>query len=85
MGEPLFLTPYIEAGDVETARSLARVDATLLEVQKRTMFIKLRGRGEMRWSELNPNSPPNGESEEEEEFMYIKLYKRKGRIVRPDI
>jgi len=31
VGEPLFLTPYIEAGDVETARSLARVDATLLE------------------------------------------------------
>ena len=31
VGEPLFLTPYIEAGDLETARGLARVDATLLE------------------------------------------------------
>ena len=34
VGEPLFLTPYIEAGDLETARSLARVDASLLEVKR---------------------------------------------------
>ena len=31
VGEPLFLTPYIEAGDLETARSLASVDASLLD------------------------------------------------------
>ena len=32
VGDPLYLTPYIEAGDVETGRSLARVDSSLLEV-----------------------------------------------------
>jgi hypothetical protein len=32
VGEPLFLTPYIEAGQLEEARQLARVDPTLLEV-----------------------------------------------------
>ena len=31
VGEPLFLTPYIEAGDLETARSLSSVDASLLD------------------------------------------------------
>jgi len=31
VGEPLFLTPYIEAGQLEEARQLARVDPTLLE------------------------------------------------------
>ena len=29
--EPLYLTPYIESGDIETGRSLAPVDWTLLE------------------------------------------------------
>jgi hypothetical protein len=33
VGEPLFLTPYIEAGQLEEARQLARVDPTLLEVE----------------------------------------------------
>merc|ERR1711923_162476 len=31
VGEPLYLTPYIESGDIETGRSLAQVDWTLLE------------------------------------------------------
>ena len=31
VGEPLYLTPYIEAGDLDTAREMARVDSTLLE------------------------------------------------------
>ena len=31
VGEPLFLTPYIESGDIDTGRSLAAVDYTLLE------------------------------------------------------
>jgi len=31
VGEPLFLTPYVESGDVETGRQMARVDSTLLE------------------------------------------------------
>jgi len=31
VGEPLLLTPYIESGDVETGRNLARVDSSLLE------------------------------------------------------
>ena len=31
VGEPLYLTPYIENGDIETGRSLAQVDWTLLE------------------------------------------------------
>merc|ERR1712183_889633 len=31
VGDPLFLTPYIESGDVETGRAMARVDSTLLE------------------------------------------------------
>ena len=29
--EPLYLTPYIESGDIETGQSLAAVDWTLLE------------------------------------------------------
>ena len=29
--EPLYLTPYIDSGDIETGRSLALVDWTLLE------------------------------------------------------
>ena len=33
MGDPLFLTPYIESGDIETARSLASVDWNLLQVR----------------------------------------------------
>ena len=35
VGEPLFLTPYIEAGQLEEARQLARVDPALLEVMNR--------------------------------------------------
>ena len=35
VGEPLFLTPYIEAGQLEEARQLARVDPALLEVINR--------------------------------------------------
>jgi len=31
IGEPLYLTPYIESGDIEMGRSLAKVDWTLLE------------------------------------------------------
>ena len=31
IGEPLYLTPYIESGDIEMGRSLAQVDWTLLE------------------------------------------------------
>jgi len=31
VGSPLFLTPYIESGDVETGREMARVDSSLLE------------------------------------------------------
>ena len=31
VGEPLFLTPYVDSGDVETGRQMARVDSTLLE------------------------------------------------------
>eukprot|EP00092_Neocalanus_flemingeri_P007452 GFUD01008048.1.p1 GENE.GFUD01008048.1~~GFUD01008048.1.p1 ORF type:complete len:467 (-),score=127.97 GFUD01008048.1:70-1470(-) len=31
VGEPLFLTPYIESGDVETGRQMARVDSTIFE------------------------------------------------------
>ena len=33
VGDPLFLTPYIESGDIETARSLASVDWNLLQVR----------------------------------------------------
>ena len=33
VGAPLFLTPYIESGDIETARSLASVDWSLLQVR----------------------------------------------------
>ena len=29
--EPLYLTPYIESGDIETGKALALVDWTLLE------------------------------------------------------
>ena len=32
VGEPLYLTPLIEAGDIEAAREMARVDSSLLEV-----------------------------------------------------
>jgi len=31
VGSPLFLTEYIEAGDIETGREMARVDSTLFE------------------------------------------------------
>jgi len=31
VGDPLFLTPYIESGDIETGRSLASVDWSLLQ------------------------------------------------------
>jgi len=31
VGSPLFLTDYVDSGDVETGRDMARVDATLLE------------------------------------------------------
>ena len=31
VGEPLFLTPYIDIGDIETGRALAAVDPSLLE------------------------------------------------------
>jgi len=31
VGQPLFLTPYIDAGDLETARNMARVDSSLLQ------------------------------------------------------
>jgi len=31
VGEPLYLTPLIEAGDIEAAREMARVDSSLLE------------------------------------------------------
>merc|ERR1712198_604521 len=31
VGEPLYLTPYIESGELETGRNLARVDSSLLE------------------------------------------------------
>ena len=31
VGEPLFLTPYIESGDIATAQSMALVDWTLLQ------------------------------------------------------
>ena len=43
VGEPLFLTPYIEAGQLEEARQLARVDPALLEViYRREKKIKFR-------------------------------------------
>jgi hypothetical protein len=49
VGEPLFLTPYIEAGQLEEARQLARVDPTLLEVDfhfyKKCTVIKKNFRG----------------------------------------
>ena len=32
VGDPLFLTPYIESGDIETGKSLASVDWSLLQV-----------------------------------------------------
>ena len=32
VGEPLYLTPYIEAGDIDTAKEMAMVDSSLLEV-----------------------------------------------------
>ena len=32
VGDPLYLTPLIEAGDIEAAREMARVDSSLLEV-----------------------------------------------------
>merc|ERR1711970_610147 len=31
VGSPLFLTPYIDSGDVETGRAMARVDTTMLQ------------------------------------------------------
>ena len=31
VGEPLFLTQYINSGDIETGRSMAQVDWTLLQ------------------------------------------------------
>jgi len=31
VGSPLYLTPYIDSGDIETGRDLARVDSTILE------------------------------------------------------
>merc|ERR1712198_504969 len=31
VGEPLYLTPYIESGELETGRNLARVDSSLLQ------------------------------------------------------
>ena len=31
VGEPLFLTPYIDIGDIDTGRALAAVDPSLLE------------------------------------------------------
>ena len=31
VGSPLYLTPYIESGDVETGREMARVDTTMLQ------------------------------------------------------
>jgi len=31
VGNPLYLTPYIESGDIETGRDLARVDSSLLQ------------------------------------------------------
>ena len=31
VGEPLFLTPYINGGDIETGRSMAQVDWSMLQ------------------------------------------------------
>jgi hypothetical protein len=43
VGEPLFLTPYIEAGQLDEARELARVDPTLLEVHLNLYFYQCCG------------------------------------------
>ena len=39
--EPLYLTPYIESGDIETGQSLAAVDWTLLEGTFASFFIQV--------------------------------------------
>ena len=33
VGEPLYLTPYIQSGDIETAKSLARVTDPLPDLE----------------------------------------------------